>query len=208
MFYRRKVILALLQVFEDELDKIHFQKLLFLFTRKQVKPEYDFVPYKFGCFSFSANADIVAMERDELLIETDTIIKKTDGTDYLKQLKPADLEIMFEIKAVYGVMSVNAVMKHTYIEYPYYAINSEVAEKKLSSVELEIVRSVKPAGDKTVLFTIGYEGISLEEYLNRLLINDIKLLVDVRKNALSMKYGFSKSKLLQLCRSNIPAQRF
>jgi len=111
MFYRRKVILALLQVFEDELDKIHFQKLLFLFTRKQVKPEYDFVPYKFGCFSFSANADIVAMERDELLIETETIIKKTDVTDYLKQLKPADLKIMFEIKAVYGVMSVNAVMR-------------------------------------------------------------------------------------------------
>ncbi len=201
MFYRRKVILALLQVFEDELDKIHFQKLLFLFTRKQVKPEYDFVPYKFGCFSFSANADIVAMERDELLIETETIIKKTDETDFLKQLKPADLNIMLEIKAVYGVMSVNAVMKHTYLEYPYYAINSEVAEKKLSSDELEIVRSVKTAGDKTVLFTIGYEGISLEEYLNRLLINDIKLLVDVRKNALSMKYGFSKSKLLQLCES-------
>jgi len=75
MFYRRKVILALLQVFEDELDRIHFQKLLFLFTRKQVKPEYDFVPYKYGCFSFSANADIVAMERDELLVETDTTIK-------------------------------------------------------------------------------------------------------------------------------------
>lgn len=73
--------MALLQVFEDELDKIHFQKLLFLFTRKQVKPEYDFVPYKFGCFSFSANADIVAMERDELLIETETIIYSEPSFD-------------------------------------------------------------------------------------------------------------------------------
>ena len=193
--------MALLQVFEGELDRIHLQKLLFLFTRKQVKPEYDFVPYKYGCFSFSANADIVAMERDELLVETDTTIKKTDETDYSKQLKPVDLKILFEIKAVYGVMSVNAVMKHTYLEYPYYAINSEVAGKKLSPEELEIVKAVKPVEDKTVLFTIGYEGISLEEYLNRLLINDVKLLVDVRKNALSMKYGFSKSKLKQVCES-------
>jgi len=193
--------LALLQVFDGELDRIHLQKLLFLFTRKQVKPEYDFVPYKYGCFSFSANADIVAMERDELLVETDTTIKKTDETDYSKQLKPDDLKILFEIKAVYGVMSVNAVMKHTYLEYPYYAINSEVVGNKLSPEELEIVKAVKPVEDKTVLFTIGYEGISLEEYLNRLVINDVKLLVDVRKNALSMKYGFSKSKLKQVCES-------
>ncbi|WP_200885350.1 DUF488 family protein [Jejuia pallidilutea] len=49
------------------------------------------------------------------------------------------------------------------------------------------------------LFTIGYEGISLEHYLNKLIRNNIKLLCDVRKNALSMKYGFSKSQLKNAC---------
>ena len=49
------------------------------------------------------------------------------------------------------------------------------------------------------LFTIGYEGISLEHYLNKLIKNNIKLLCDVRKNALSMKYGFSKSQLKNAC---------
>jgi len=52
-----------------------------------------------------------------------------------------------------------------------------------------------------VLFTIGYEGISLEEYLVRLLKNDVKVLVDVRNNPLSMKYGFSKSQLKKYCAS-------
>jgi hypothetical protein len=42
MFYRRKIILALLQLFEGELDKIRLQKLLFLFTQRQQKPEYRF----------------------------------------------------------------------------------------------------------------------------------------------------------------------
>ncbi len=49
------------------------------------------------------------------------------------------------------------------------------------------------------LFTIGYEGISLEEYLNRLIRNNVKVLVDVRNNPLSMKYGFSKSQLKRFC---------
>ncbi len=39
----------------------------------------------------------------------------------------------------------------------------------------------------------------MEEYLNKLIINDIKVLCDVRKNSLSMKYGFSKSQLKNAC---------
>lgn len=49
------------------------------------------------------------------------------------------------------------------------------------------------------MFTIGYEGISLEHYLNKLIINNIKVLCDVRKNPISMKYGFSKIQLKNAC---------
>ena len=201
MFYRRKVILALLQVFEDELDKIHFQKLLFLFTRKQVKPVYDFVPYNYGCFSYSAYADVNAMVKREFLSETDTKMIKKDMNDYIGQLNREDEEILRQIKSEYGNKNVSSVMKHTYIEFPYYAIKSKVAEERLSYNEFEKVKEAIPLGNKTILFTLGYEGISIEEYLNRLIKNDIKLLVDVRKNAQSMKYGFTKSRLKKYCES-------
>ncbi|WP_348602891.1 DUF488 family protein [Bartonella tribocorum] len=46
--------------------------------------------------------------------------------------------------------------------------------------------------EKFCFFTIGYEGKSLENYLNCLLENNIKILCDVRKNPISRKYGFSK----------------
>jgi len=49
------------------------------------------------------------------------------------------------------------------------------------------------------LFTIGYEGITLETYINKLIINDVHVLCDVRKNAYSQKYGFSKSQLQKAC---------
>jgi len=48
---------------------------------------------------------------------------------------------------------------------------------------------------ETGLFTIGYEGITFEEYINTLIKNDIRVLCDVRNNPLSRKFGFSKSTL-------------
>ena len=201
MFYRRKIILALLQLFDGQLEKIRLQKLLFLFTNKQSKAEYEFIPYKFGCYSYSANADMTAMVTRGFLNEDEKSFEKKDKTDYLKQLKPTDLKLLMEVKVNYGKMSATALMKHTYINFPFYATRSEAAENILTKEELEKVAKAKPKGIKTVLFTIGYEGISLEEYLVRLLKNDVKILVDVRNNPLSMKYGFSKSQLKRYCES-------
>jgi len=201
MFYRRKIILALLQLFEGELEKIRLQKLLFLFTMRQEKSEYDFIPYKFGCYSYSANADLTAMVNKGMLLENESNFKSNEKTDYLKALKETDRKQLQEIKMLYGKMSSNALMKHTYINFPYWATKSIKAESILTFDEFEKVNKSKPNSNKTVLFTIGYEGISLEEYLNRLLKNDVKILIDVRNNPLSMKYGFSKSQLKRFCES-------
>jgi uncharacterized protein (DUF488 family) len=47
--------------------------------------------------------------------------------------------------------------------------------------------------------TIGYEGKSLESYLNQLLQDSVTLLCDVRRNPLSRKYGFAKGTLSKAC---------
>ncbi len=190
-----------MQLFDGQLDKIRLQKLLFLFSLKQAKTEYDFVPYKYGCYSYSANADLTTMVSKGLLAESQKHFDKLDKTDYLKLVKNDDLKRLQQVKAEYGKMSSKVLMKHTYINYPFYATRSEVAADILDKTELDKVKAAKPHGTKTVLFTIGYEGISLEEYLVRLLKNDVKVLVDVRNNPISMKYGFSKSQLKKYCES-------
>jgi len=43
VFYRRKILLALLQIFDNKLDKIRLQKLLFLFSQKQEKPNHNYL---------------------------------------------------------------------------------------------------------------------------------------------------------------------
>lgn len=201
MFYRRKIILALLQLFDDKLEKIRLQKLLMLFCQGQEKPDYDFIPYKFGCYSYSANADLTTMATKRILNESEIYFGKKDKTDYFKQLKDSDRKTLQEIKTLYGKMNSNALMKHTYLNFPFYAINSIKVAELLNKEELDKVAKAKPRSKKTILFTIGYEGISLEEYLTRLIKNDVKILVDVRNNPLSMKFGFSKRQLKKYCAS-------
>jgi hypothetical protein len=46
MYYRRKILLALLEIFDNKLEKISLQKLLMLVTKQQEKPDFHFVPYK------------------------------------------------------------------------------------------------------------------------------------------------------------------
>ncbi|MCK9236231.1 MAG: DUF488 domain-containing protein [Bacteroidales bacterium] len=201
MFYRRKIILALLQIFEGQIDKISLQKLLFLFTQRQAIAEYDFIPYKYGCYSYTANADLIAMVKRGMLSETSSHFINCETVDYFKTLKEEDRKLILEVKTNFGKMSVNALMKYTYLNYPYWAINSIRAKDVLTIEQLEKVNSSCPVNEGNVLFTIGYQGISLEEYLNRLLKNGVKVLVDVRNNPLSMKYGFSRSQLQRYCGS-------
>jgi len=190
-----------MQSFDGHLPKISLQKLLFLFANRQLKPDYDFVPYKYGCYSFSANADLTTMIRHGQLSEEQNSFTKIDSVDYVKMLVENDKRILIEIKNTYGKLTTNSLMKLTYLNYQYYAINSVRAKEILTKEQYINVLNAKPIIDKTILYTIGYEGISLEEYLNRLIKNDIKVLVDVRNNAISMKFGFSKIQLKTFCGS-------
>ena len=200
MYYRRKIALSLLQVFNNELDKIQIQKLLFLHSRyKTKKKTYDFVPYKFGCFSFQSNADLNTLIKYGIVSESSKSWKKIDDTNYLIQLDKEDKKIISDFGIIYKNKTNDDLIDLTYKRYPYYAINSIIAEKHLSKSDLKKLDNYRSFEDEVVLFTIGYEGISLEHYLNKLIRNNIKLLCDVRKNALSMKYGFSKSQLKNAC---------
>lgn len=199
MYYRRKVILALLESFNGELGKTSFQKLLFLFTRHQEKPAFDFVPYNFGCFSFQSYADMRTMTKYKMVAEEKEKWIKTDKENYTSTLNAKDKLVLLYIKNKFGESSSDELIEYTYKNYPYYAFNSTISKKFLNAEQLSKVSKTVPKNNETILYTIGYEGISLEQYLNKLILNNVKVLCDVRKNSLSMKYGFSKSQLQGAC---------
>jgi hypothetical protein len=199
MYYRRKILLALLEAFDNRLDKISLQKLLMLVSKQQLKPDFHFVPYKYGCYSFQATADLQTMTKyNQVALQCNDWIK-TDEEKYLLSLKDRDRDAIRYIKQMYGNKTSDELICITYVKYPQLAINSVVAKDKLTPDEYRKVTEAKPQSNKTILFTIGYEGVSLEEYINKLIVNDVKVLCDVRKNSYSMKFGFSKSQLQAAC---------
>lgn len=201
LYYRRKVLLALLQLFGGKLSVIPMQKYLFLFTREQISKSFFFVPYRYGCFSFQANQDMLTLQTYGYVQEIDNCynLLKND-VDYCAQLDLFDQQAMRNVVAQFGPLSQNELITYTYVHYPFYAINSRIAAHLLNEEQLARVEAQKRHKNEKRLFTIGYEGISLEQYINKLLIEDIPVLCDVRKNAYSQKYGFNKSQLENACK--------
>ena len=120
----------------------------------------------------------------------------TKNDNFLSVIDPKDQEAIGAVKKEYGKLSEKALLSKIYSSYPYYAINSKIISKVgLSAQEQKKISVRKPSQTEPCLFTIGYEGRSIDEYLNLLIENNIKLLCDVRKNPLSRKYGFSKQSL-------------
>jgi hypothetical protein len=136
MYYRRKILLAILQAFSGELDKMSLQKLLFLFSRQQTEKSFHFVPYKYGCYSFQANADLGTLAKYKLVEESVNNWKKIDQTNYISELKAKDQIALKYIVHQYSGFSKDDLVKLTYKNFPYYAINSTIAATVLNKEEL------------------------------------------------------------------------
>jgi uncharacterized protein (DUF488 family) len=199
MFYRRKIVLALLEKFDNGLERTRLQKLVFLISQRQMQPNYEFVPYKYGCYSYSLKADMDAMIKRSIIVDGENTYLTIENKNYYSTLTTKDKELLDEVFNTYGNMKTESLIKHTYLNFPYHAIHSEIAATLLPEKYVVRIEENRPKNNDTILFTIGYEGVSLEAYLNKLIQNNVKILVDVRKNPLSMKFGFSKTLLKRYC---------
>lgn len=202
LFERQRVLLTLLDALGGQVTPTDFQKLLFLYTRMQEVPSYEFVPYKFGCFSFSSYADKRRLiERGLLENDAEQWKLTTEGRAAIRK-RPVDVLGAARFHKDHAELRGNDLVAEVYRKYPYYAIRSEIVDKVLKDKkERELVAKERPAKAAAGLLTIGYEGKCLETYLNQLLRAGVTVLCDVRRNPLSRKYGFSKTTLRGACES-------
>lgn len=200
LYSRHKLLLAFLDSLGGTLENRDFQKLLLIYcTEFEKEPTYDFVPHRYGCFSFTSHADRRKLVLDGMLEDNaDAWILTAAGREIAGQaLVCRDNLSEFRLRnAIRG----DALVARTYRCFPYYAINSKIVESLgLSAGEIEKIRDARPQHGTAGLLTIGYEGNNLEEYLNRLIRANVHALIDVRRNPLSRKYGFSKKVLAAAC---------
>lgn len=198
MIYRHKVILGVLQKFGKLLPPLEFQHVLLLFSKSQNEPSFEFVPADSGPFSFQAQADKQAMIEEGLLANKEEWAVTTDE-DYTKELTKRDSRILSHMYEQYGDISQEDLIKDVAQIHPYYQLRNSLIRAYATELESKMIDSARPDNSDRKIYTIGYEGRPAEVFMNELFSRDISVLIDVRNNSSSRKFGFSKKKLNEMC---------
>jgi hypothetical protein len=199
---RQKRLLSLVEALGGSLNNLDFQKLLFLYCQESVEiPTYEFIPYRYGGFSFTSYADKRRLIERGLLANDDHAWTLTQAGRGIGAVTRSERQCMEQFTRQHAGLRGDRLVAEAYRRHPYYAIRSEIAERVLTGEEdtLAAVAAARPALGRPGICTIGYEGRTLEGYLNILIRHGVTLLCDVRRNPLSRKYGFSKSTLARGC---------
>ena len=199
MLIRQKVILSLIEQMSDQLpdatekkvSRTQLVKWAFLLEKQtKIKTFYQFVPYHYGPFSFTLYHELETLKRNGY-------IRFYTSKDKIQQVSDVAIpSISFalenEIKQFtekYRSMSTEDLVKHVYSQYPWYTINAKNLDER---------KEIRPTGECAV-YTAGYEGLQIDEFLNILLKAGIQQVIDVRSNPVARRYGFHKSTLERLC---------
>ncbi len=200
---RQRLVLTLLDYIGGPLANTDFQKLLFLYTREcETEPTYEFVPYKFGAFSFTSYAEKRRLADAGLLTKNRDEWRLTKAGVLAARYEPVMPLVVSHFCRQYSKLRGKALIAHQYRKYPYFATRSEILESIVTDAESRaLIRKALPRRRRAALVTIGYQSRSLEGYLNLLLRASVTVLCDVRRNPISRKYGFSKETLRKNCTS-------
>lgn len=188
---RQRLLLAVLESIGEEIEARRIQQLLFLVSERYPVKFYHFAPVLEGVKSFELEYDIGSLQIKGLLQFQDELLTPL-LTGFFRELPPDLATDVGRIVLEFGRKTYEELAYDIFSRYPYYAINSDLRHAVLSHEQLDKVEQTRVVGISPTLYTIGYEGLHLEEYINLLIGQNVRMLIDVRKNAYSMKFGFSR----------------
>ena len=199
---RQNTVLSLLTQADRPLSPTVFVKLVFLLRQEtglaRDRSFYDFVPYNFGPFSFMLYWDLGSLRRNGYVTPEEERIalcgRTRDLAEKEAEHEPSSIRTaVAEVLGRYGKMNQQALVRDVYARYPWYATRSEITD--LRPEPPLRVKKASPA-----VYTAGYEGRSVDAFFNDLLKEGIHVVIDVRANPVSRKYGFSGLRLGEFCK--------
>ena len=189
---RQKAVIELLTRAQRPVTHLQLTKLCFLlrheFESGGGNAFYDFVPYKFGPFSFALFQEIGKLV-DQGYIKEPSSKSWTVNEEFTADTSRLDKHVKSDIDDLldqFGKLSKDKLIDRVYNSHPRFTINSEL--RKLQQ---------HPKA-KQAIFTAGYEGLSVDAFLDLLMRNGVKRIIDVRNNPVARRYGFHKSTLNRL----------
>ena len=171
------------------ISKLRLDKVMFLISR-DIKITshfkfYGFVPYKYGPYSFELFHDLQTLVDQGRVLADGNNLGPIDGSvDLSNDIMTLIDDHLDSTTSVEDTTLIDGI----YAQYPEYAVLSKLRGNK------------KYMRDRNGILTIGYEGLSIDEFLKLLVDEKVNILVDIRNNPWSMKYGFMRSQLESFCR--------
>ncbi len=195
LFWRQKVLVALVQ--EAPLLKASSAQLAdwaFLLKHQNRIDEhgrfYDFVPYDHGPFSFLMEHEIMRLVDEGVLTVCDGFLcaQSSRAGGIAEELPSTQRTLVSLLAEEYGRLSEEELLNIVHCCYPWYASRSTA----INCVS-------KACAEAEAVYTIGYEGLSIDAFLDALLRRGIEVVLDVRAVPHSRKHGFSRPELEQKC---------
>lgn len=200
MLTRQKVVLGLLSQTEGPLNPTVLVKLIFLLRHETVLQEepsfYDFVPYRFGPFSFQLYRDLTHLRNNGYLLRNDGTVAVSYELQHEIETKQAELperthQALGSVLERYGGMKHRNLLRHVYERYPWFASRSQLTDLRQETAPNLVTEA-------RAIYTVGYEGRSVDSFFNGLLRAGVLQILDVRANPMSRKYGFARRSMSEI----------
>ncbi|MCP4379383.1 MAG: DUF488 domain-containing protein [bacterium] len=153
---------------------------------------YDFLPYQYGPFSFAMFRELDGLARKGYLRNAEwnghaawELVPGMRGE--IANLARDVQEDAARVVERFIDKSDDELIDYVYVHFPWYTANSNIRRLETRPVA------------ETAVYTIGYEGRSIDGLLDVLMRRGIQRIVDVRRNPVARRYGFHKSSMSRLC---------
>lgn len=193
MLTRQKILLNLIEESGGRLERLRLVKLAFLLssTSPDVRMSrfYGFVPYRFGPFSFGLYHELGALERAcRVHMQRGTAVTLSRS----RAVPELHRDILRDVRATvqrFAPLFTSGLVDHVYTHYPWYTANAKDSSRRAMA---------RPVAELAV-YTLGYQGLPVDTFLDVLMRRGIHRVVDVRANPVSRAYGYHKTTLARLC---------
>jgi uncharacterized protein (DUF488 family) len=193
MLKRQRALLAILDHAGRDATRLELTKWSFILNKEAPTGGgpafYQFVPYKFGPYSFCIYQEAAALTREGLIEEVDSRTWRLlpAGRSAARSLNGDVKSDVISLLRRFSTIGVNALIEYVYDRYPWFTLNSEIGSR------------VDRPHAAPAIYTAGYEGLLVDGFLDGLLRQGIRRVIDVRSNPVSRRYGFHKNTLARLC---------
>lgn len=199
MLKRQRILLRILREARRPISHIELVKAAFLLREESVLANepafYDFVPYKFGPFSFALYRELSALVRDGYVVDEERSVRlagrmKSESIRKSNELPTGWKSAVHRAVREYLSASQDDLLRDVYRRYPWFAFKSEL-DKLVSEVPAAPIAPL-------AIYTVGYEGKSVDSFFNGLLSSGVAAILDVRANPISRKFGFARKSMSEI----------